>query len=200
MTHYNEITLTKDANTYLVELLRRGKTFAQVLLNQLDLTNGPVSTLLPSNCDLTVATHFNRGGITNREESLTFLSKQLKNFLQKEDNRLCIFEHALARPNDPFLTKIKRPYFTFDDEVYMYLTSNQASQSEIRETITHAGPDYLFIGAMTSFARQGCSNINSGDLGSSQTYDTLQRWATNTEKVIAGAYDGEGFLIWHRNI
>lgn len=212
-----ETTLGRDGVEYVRLCLARGKTLARYHLECLDLYRGKVLTYLPADISAQAAREFTTGGkipqpaksegilveeggrqivavpVRSTVDHMTTLIEQ---FLRGGSGRLCILQHAFARPSDPWLSDSPARFLTFEDEVYFFITGQSANTGEIREAIGEAETTYLFIGALTSL-RSG--NTWSLERKEKVSLDELRTLAEKTETIFVGAYDGEGYLIWSRN-
>ncbi|MCJ7547301.1 MAG: hypothetical protein MUP30_10850, partial [Deltaproteobacteria bacterium] len=120
-----------------------------------------------------------------------WLASTIRMYLTIEDKRLCIFENALASPSDPWIPLKKSQIFTFKDEVYHFLLSSDVSGKKIEQTLRDAA-SHRFIGVMTSVPRKTSFPKNGHEI----SFEELKVFVERSEKIIVGAYDGEGYLIW----
>jgi hypothetical protein len=209
-----ELTLGIEAVEYIKTRLSNGKTLAHYLLKIQNIDSGSITTFLPSDVSMEQANKFQYGGVlpptpkskwryftaddgrkyvmapTPRE--MRYLVKTIKDFLRIDESRLCIMEDALAKPNDPCVSRLKSRLLFFRDEVYYIVYHSDIKPSYIRNTIEEAESIPTFIGAFTSLPKEG--NVFSDRQKISE--DTLRVLAERTEKIFIGAYDGEGYLIW----
>ena len=122
------------------------------------------------------------------------LVRIIEDYLDGDGGRVCVFEDSVARPPDPWLRVSKRSAWkNFEDEVYYFLTSRDSSFSKIGQAIKDANRVYPpLIGAMMKM-----SEIQTFGFGKmTMTLKILKELARATDKIIIGAYDGEGYLIW----
>ena len=204
-TSFREISLGPEAIDYVRDRLESGNTLSTLLLKVHDLKVGRIVTKLPLVVDDEKAKDFETGGklppIVGEFTSLepvpntdSVLLEEIRRFLTEADNNVCIFENASAKPGDPFLQSLQTRFSIFDNEIYHLLCPSDIDDDRILKTIGSAR-SWLFIGAMTSAsdARGGlCSEKK--ELSESD----LNLLAERTKKIIVGAYDGEGFLVWSR--
>ena len=217
MNAYKEITLGPEAIEYIRKCLSDGNTLARYLLQKLNLDRGRVVTFLSSDVTAEAAKQFTTGGklpmppksqwryaegerskwrmvpIPDTDSCLVAI---IEAFLNAEEKRVCIFEDDLSRPNDPILSRSVARLLTFKDEVYHFLSGRDVESSKIRQTIRQAKSIPLFIGAMTSVPEESSFSYKARRI--TITSDKLLRiLAERTEKIVVGAYDGEGYLIWN---
>ncbi len=193
-----EVQLGAPAVDYIASCLANGKSLARLLAKTINLGAGRVVTYLPDWVSEERAAAFNSGffaGGPGKEFAFAGgiirpdLSAIIREFLAHGDAQLCIFEDQLAEPSYPFVARRNLPTFIHGDEVYLALAGgDQEDVSRVRATI-HAARSWLFIGAMVS-------GVPFSELKNPLTDGDLLRLAEHTERLIIGAYDGEGFLIW----
>ena len=119
--------------------------------------------------------------------------RKVQQYLAEAQNRICVLENALASANDPVLRKLQTKYATYDNEVYHLLFQEDAQEERILQTIKLAKSIPAFIGVLSTW--------QEGPLDTSRSVLSLghlQSIANNARKLIIGAYDGEGYLIWSR--
>lgn len=224
MNIYREINLGIEGIEYIRHCLSDGKTLSKYLLQCLNLTEGRVITFLPKDISDEGAIEFSDGKLeepprdTHRiytaEDGTSrrmvpkpnvdfWLVEVIQTYLSAGENRCCIFENALAESADPWLLKAKSKILTLDSEVYHFLSRGDAEPAKIGQTIKEARSTYPpLVGALASTCKQG-KNVR-GFSHESQTIqkistDELRFLAENNEKIIVGAYDGEGYVIWSKS-
>jgi hypothetical protein len=217
----SEIRLGPEAIEYIKDRLAQGKTLASLLLERRDLDGGEVVTFLPSNADLERISNFSQGGVlptpppethqhyTTPDGTKTVLVPvpgtsshlvtTIQEFLKQGEGRICLFESAVARPTDGFLSSPNAQdlrVLTFEENVYYFLTEDDLDREKINKTVSYA-ISYLVIGVFAQLSKEDQflpieQQITRGEI----TLDDLKLLAERTEKIIVGAYDGEGYLIW----
>lgn len=214
MNTYREIKFGSEATKYIYECLKDGKTLSKYLLEKLDLKSGKITTFLPADISDEEAKQFTEGKLKEpppqthkhitaedgtkwkmvpKLDMSFWLVTAIQTFLSNGEKRCCIFEDANAQPNDPYLASMKTRFLTFNKEVYHFLSWEDLDAERILQTIRHA-ESWLFIGAMTSIPKEKDFYLEVGKI----TSDELSALAERTEKIIIGAYDGEGYLIWNK--
>lgn len=216
MTQYREIILGNEAKEYISDRLTLGKTLASILLQTCNIEKGQVTTFLPSYIAKKTAKEFETGKlkpdpnqklvtekyrISCLNGSATpvpttdfYLVSLIHSYLNKKENNLCIFEEANSKPTDPFVLsgKMETRFLTHKDEIYHFLLNQDNKVETIEQTISFADA-WLFIGIMTSLPQEMTFSLKKKKL----TLKELKILSERTEKIIIGAYDGEGYLIWH---
>lgn len=122
-----------------------------------------------------------------------WLTSIIMNFIKTKNKSMCVFENTLAKPSDPWLMKRKTKILTFNNSVYHFINSENTSEKEIQNTIREASATYPpLIGIMTTVDAKA-HKLNDGD---KIDLELLKLIVQGTKKIIIGAYDGEGYLIW----
>ena len=217
MNKYREIVLEPRAIKYIRECLGYGLTLSRYILENLDLDTGQVITAFPEDANLETIDRYEYGGIlptapesewrrvTGKDgrrfimvPKYPFVSYPvsiIRSFLESDTGQICIFEEAMHKPSDPALQRRKSHFVTLQDEVYHLLTGREYSDKDIEQTIKEVGYDHPpLIGALASLP----SAEDTSSIKKRITSDILIVLAKRTEKIIVGAYDGEGYLIWHK--
>ena len=215
MGNYKEIILGEEAKNYVEKHLSYGQTLSKLVLEYIDLKLGNVITGLPSDANLDKINDFDSGGILPAiekskwrtivgEDGVEHIMKPIPRnfsyavniigaFLKGNKDRLCVFENVKAGPSDPILLKHSSAILTFKKEVYHVLTNREISEEEVVRAIKESESLWTFVGFMTSLQGIKKESLSSKELSS----EAMKILAENVEKIIVGAYDGEGFLIWH---
>ncbi|MBI1923433.1 hypothetical protein HYR99_04195 [Candidatus Poribacteria bacterium] len=197
MNTYREVSLPTEANKYIRECLEDGNSLAKHLLTQLERESGRVVTFLPHGVAPGTTQQFKSGGVTSAKESESWLVTLIQASLSRGEGCLCFLENALARPSDPILSSSKTRILIFRDEIYHFLSERDVESEKIRQTIRRAESPHLFIGIVTSLPKERSFPYEARKV--TITSDELLRdLAERTEKIVVGAYDGEGYLVWNK--
>ena len=128
--------------------------------------------------------------ILNLDSSLALM---VTDHLESAPSALCLFENRLAKPYDPWLRHSKLHNLFLGMSVCHYLTSTDSSDTElIRLTISKSRsirPPLL--GVLTRLA-DGAATGQTGGVGGNH----IKAIVSHIEKLVVGAYDGEGFIVW----
>jgi hypothetical protein len=214
----SEIQLDRDAVAYIRRYLAEGFTLSHALL-QLALETGTVVTYLPTTTSPDTRKQFAAGGILPafselesqyvdvngqgerlvqvtgnpiRQEIEALVAGGIATYLHRPGRRYAVFEHALARPTDPWLETANVKFFYCQAEVYLFLTVSDDSLATIIKA-KRAAQTYVFTGVLV--AGEDLPDLTSGQVVDT---DVLQLLAARTEHIIVGAYDGEGELVWSK--
>jgi hypothetical protein len=212
---YREINLGSEGKNYLRNCLREGKTFAKYLFQTHNIEEGTVTTFLPGYVSEEEAKKFGEGKLGKKGRADLFASGKrfeakanmdfwlidnIQKFFNSDGEQFCIFENALARPLDTWLSRAKSIFFTCDQEVYHFLW-NYSDKEKIVQTLKEA--TYAFpplIAGLISLKKNDGATISTDRWKTLKKIspDDLAILAENTKKIIVGAYDGEGYVIWSK--
>lgn len=215
---YRQISLGSEALAYLRRQLSQGNTLAHCLLQRKDLAQGKMTTYLPRYVDAETARYQFKEGIL-REPSPrhhrrilsldgsvstlvpkgsmeTYLIRTLKQTLSNREESCCLFENVEVRAGDPWLSStdaLLPVAWKYGSEVYFMFTKKTATIHVIRHAIRVANACWYFLGIVAAQPKRRLPN-GTHEL----TKARLKELAQQTERIIVGAYDGEGYLIWKR--
>jgi hypothetical protein len=210
----DEIILGQDALEYITESLRDGEELSAMVLKTIALEAGNVVTYLPIGTASSSIKQFRSGGILGSPSGATAtavdqhkaparfsaipnldnsLISIVTDHLKSTPSALCLFENRLAKPADPWLRHSKLHNVTLGTSVCHYLTSNDSFDAElVRLTINKSRsirPPLLGVLAKLS---GGGATSQIGDV----VGNDLKAIVGRMEKLVVGAYDGEGFILW----
>jgi len=214
-----EISLGKEAIIWVNKTLTQGKTLAKYLLESLELSAGRVITFLPPEANIERAkTEFEWSVMPLAPKSeWVWLEKTpdgkepvaipvhttdqpqitiIQEFLKDNDKHLCIFEDMMMCSTDRLASKQTHPVWTYGKEVYHVVFGGKTcSVDELRKVIRSSSSAWQhFIGIMTSWH----NSVYDQPLRKEFTALELKTLAERTEKLLIGAYDNEGYLIWSK--
>jgi len=207
-----ETTVGPVARSFILERLSQGNKLAHEMLESLPLTQGRITTFLPSGVVPQSLEDFATGGKLPtpptsqwkgsklRDETLlmipvpttdSWVVTKIKEYLLEAKDRVCVLEDALKRPGDAVLGRLSSRYATHDREIYHLLFQEDAKEQRILETLRAARSIPTFIGSLSVWKGDPLE-VKFGALSISQ----IKILANSTQKLLVGAYDGEGYLIW----
>lgn len=215
MNKFQEFTLGVDAAKYMRECLLDGHTLAKYLFERLDVDSGRVITFFPPGVDTEIVKQaFRHGGVLPEPPPETHviysngrrmvpipntndgLIERIRDYLCGGKGRFCIFEEAYARPSDPAMLTKHVPFLILNEEIYYFLSWKDIDYNKIKQAINAAGNFYPgLIGALTELPEKQELNFENKIISSEQLHILAKR----AEKIIIGAYDGEGYLIWNKD-
>lgn len=199
------------------ERLAVGHTLAKLLLQSLDLHSGRVSVFFPPGLSVDqLQLDFEGGGmlpfppesegrrftqddgmkvvVTPVPQVDSDLIAIIMKHIQTGDEPLCIMENAMVKPSYPAASDSETQILVFRDEVYHLVRGGLLSARYIRRAIGKADSGFMLIGALTSLPRESAILPTEREIA----VEKLRLMAERTVKVFTVAYDGEGYLIWHR--
>jgi hypothetical protein len=177
--------------------LSKGRQLSQFLLEQLDLEKGEAITFLPFEYEPQIGIDFEESieymtGKNVSQEYETIIIRVAEKYLQSSENNIIIFETLMA-VNDPILKEINLSYFSYNGEIYLYIINN--GDKNLIKTGILAAQGYPCVILLTKVSLdQGKILKSSISLEARE----IQRLIYNSEQLIIGAYDGEGYLIWRK--
>lgn len=193
-----ELVLGAEAVSYILKELSISGIYAKMLLSQF-LGAGKITTYYPSSLDPAFSVNFTKSvylsyGEKMNSEVLPKIVSRITSYLSSRDNRYAIFS-TYAKVGDPFLGTLKSVphYVSYRKNVFYLIPSWDHSEESILNTLVHS-TNYPTICGLASLPphqdRLQPRQVLSKDL--------LTQLAENTEYIIVGAYDEEGYLIWER--
>ena len=188
---------------YLSEELQNGNSYAQAIERASLMAEGAVYTYLPvalnsavNELDDAILKRYDDLGMSSADlhhQIDSFRSTLFSRFLADRANGYIIFER-IGKPQSPTVRQDGNPYFVFNNDVYLFLTASSISSAAIEACLRRTRRYPLIIG-LTS-CRVASMEISSGDAIDLQT---LESYVEQTETLMVGAYDDEGYVIWNRD-
>ena len=191
-----QVALSDKALKYIRDELAYGDVIAESLLQYINFEQGIIYTFLPDDVKDIECLDFRDSVSKNYQamysETHKIVAEFIKTYLSRHKSGIAVFE-TLASPDDRFLKYREPQYFSNQQKVYLYLVNKNADVQEVNEIISGAR-GYPCIGILSS-------------LPSSETIQTqqivndnfLQQLVVETEHIIIGAFDEDGFLFWSKN-
>jgi hypothetical protein len=199
------LDLGSEGLEYLRSRLARGHSFAAFLLQATHLATGSVFTYLPPDVDREGLRSFEVGGLLRSKSQsasagpptpLTSRGQDCLIALITDDlkppGRLCLFEDALARPGDPSVQRLIGDLCFHEGEVYHYVLSGNSEREHVLTTIRRAESLPVFVGAVCAVP----DGLQFPPEKRILTSATLHVLASHVTRIVVGAYDGEGYLLW----
>jgi hypothetical protein len=201
----------ESAYEYIKDNLDKVNVLSAELLKLLNFKNGHFFTLLPDNASFERIYHFKWGGVLPPnpiEECIVNGHKStysIKNSINDELSPLilkeikskyelsCLIDDVSASPKDKYYTLYSDNFsFFYGDEVYYLLKKNNVSVELLLKCLR----------ASTSFWHSLCVFTTADFNGVTETLslEKIKEVCLKTQLVMVGAYDGEGYLFWEKNI
>jgi len=176
------------------------------LLANLDLDGGSAWTYVPGDLDENTVYSFNSSGVSPDESgdrrgwvpvsnpSKTIVVETVKNYLYKHPDAYLIAEDTLTTPHEVESTQPETEPFLFVDEdlnAAYFASAKTATEKKIGEIID------MGLHVSISFI----TNNNQLTLWSRRRVndDEARKIVLGTVSIIVTAYDGEGYLFWHKD-
>jgi hypothetical protein len=192
----NEVELSGNALKYIKDELAQGDVIAHYLLQFIKFEQGVIRTFLPN--DVIDAENLDFKSCVAEDTQAMYGATHTKTadfittYLSQHKNGIAVFE-TLASPDSPFLKKRNSQFFSHQQRVYLYLVNENANVKEADKIIAGAR-GYPCIGILSSLP-------DSETIRNQQVVngDFLTKLSVETECIIIGAFDEDGFLFWSKS-
>ncbi len=193
------------ASFYTKEVLAQGRTLSHLIDKHSNLAEWQAVSFVPENLPDAAMNNFNFGSNLPSEVIRKAVSEWVVELLTDCSYPALIVENALAQPSDLWLSTTRVNTIVFENEVYHYcaIPETEAAHTKdalseiVLKTITTAENAYPPVVGVVS-ARSDRLRVRSEGQFSVLQREELVTIATNACHIIVGAYDGEGYLVWHR--
>jgi hypothetical protein len=120
----------------------------------------------------------------------------VQEFLNASSDHIFILEDIVGQLTDPYVSRMTHPIWTYGKEIHHVVFGGQAStKDEIRRVISYSSSAWQhFIGVLTSWPNLAEFHPTRHEL----TPKELSNLASRAEKLLIGAYDNNGYLVWSR--
>jgi hypothetical protein len=201
-----DFDLSPASISYIRGVLSQGKTLSRLLL-MLRLEQGRTHAFLPEGVSEAARERFDRMGVLPRTGKRVLqgeyvmelkersqvdirMAEFISGYIDSGPDHIAVFEHALARRDDPWLSERAPQHFFFDDEVYFFVGRDNTTEHIM--SAMRAARTYLFMAVLAHV------RVRSVREGANASGRTLRRIAAGTEHILVGAYDGQAEIIWSR--
>ena len=188
MNELQELAIDAKCLSYLERVLRSGKSLSHLLLERVDFAAGKIHALLSTKVGEREIKDFAAGGIGSIKSPRRALAEIGLRYLQ-EPGKQIVIEEGLARPGDRAIRN-KEGVIFLAGEIY-YLARKIDTVEQMERFLLQ--PRYA-IGLVGIFCAAG-----AGEVPKISETEQLAELVATTEKVVIGAFDGEGFLLWTAN-
>ncbi len=180
-----------QAFAYFQYTLADASTLSLLLLKNLNFEMGRFYTLLPDDANPDQIHEFRLGGIAKgvRDQVNAIVLNKIST-----NNRLsCVFDDI----NDTFKPEYEDALFSscglvYEKEIYHLITKKTSSIQNINSCfrISNAMWHSLCVLSEISLTKKADKSLSLKE---------LERVCLNTELIIVGAYDGEGYVFWEKS-
>jgi hypothetical protein len=187
---YQECRLSDAGLAYVKERVSLGHSLAQIVSKSMNWDNILLMTYLQDGTDVSALTDFRSGGLARRDLTTRWLSSKLTEVLKSHPGLIMVFEDQAATPNDEWTAKAGVPVVAYGSEVY-YVADESVMRdaAKLEQVVNMADAGWLMLGFLTTVASL------QYDSGFRLTRDSIVNLAEKTVCVIAGAFDGEGYVL-----
>lgn len=192
-----KVNLKEESIEYIQQQLSMGGVLSSQLM-KLNLYKGSVFTFFPSTFSPHISIDFSESleFLTGEKVSKEFdalISDYIVNNLGLNERKIAIFE-TMWNINDPIVAKRALQYFSINGRKYDFVKGRNDTESIINYindargyptviSIIETGHEYLDIKDKSKFKEEKLSEL-----------------ADSTEVLIIGAFDGEGYLLWQKDL
>jgi hypothetical protein len=171
-----------------------GRQMSALLADRSELERGVISTFLPSGLDESQLQEFKAGRNVDSRLTESWLAALIHSYVSDGLNRLAIFEEALGSASDPWIRGIDLPHFVVGNDICLFVSGNGDDHrlERILDRASTAWPGALGILTEAPW-------FNPPTLGEVIELSTLARLVASADRIVVGAYDGEGYLVWSRS-
>ncbi len=115
-------------------------------------------------------------------------------FLRTNHDGLVLFDDVVTSPTDQFLDKRPHPpYWYHDERVFWPVTNKAANFNDVEQVMAWGVSRHAIINFCIPPA--GIQILNTT---MKLSPDILNAIAASTTSLITSVYDGEGYMVWHR--
>lgn len=170
--------------------LINGRALSRLVLEELDLESGTVTTDVPAGLSTDAIRNLDWGGFGATDPSRSRQIQVICEHLRTAPGAVAICEDQLARSIDP-LSKYPTKILTAGEDVYHLLDFTDANAHAVETTLSwqaSAGSEITFLSVVDSaLASSFPSEISSAE---------LVGIAKGVIAVLVDAFDGESFAVW----
>jgi hypothetical protein len=212
-----QYVLNTRAIAYIRYALGEGFSLAHLLLDRQDLEQGYVVTFLPENLSEEQLYDFRAGGkllvppdavlrtfdslgrairIEPILSTLSHLVLLIHDYLRKECHGIAVFQDGMAEATDKWVTQ-NRNYriMIAEGRIYHFLTTEDAEPAKIERVVRRAETIYPpLIGVMAVVEAELLERWREDRVELRR--EELSILAAQADRIVIGAYDGEGYLLW----
>jgi hypothetical protein len=209
MIEKKEVTGTRSFE-YIRKQLSRGKTLSSFINTLLPIEKANVYSFVPSETSIENLFQFDSGRLYpfNREslksanpiipirnDSRPLIIEEIQKHINNNSNNCCLFEEPVGVPSDPWVITSGMEYIHLNNIEMFYFFDNNNNDVKKIEKAFIASEDYIFLCALSSLDPTELNDVTSHK---EVLLEFLQLFATKITTFFVKAYDGEGYLMWHK--
>lgn len=204
------------ALAYVRHALSQGRSLSRLLLD-LDLEKGKIWTYLCSDVSsdyaqarlnetwLVVADNETEAAIVvdgyRIRRKPTFLRPlfvdYIQQFMERSSRAYCLFEDALRKTSDPFVTDRRdAPYAFHGEDIFYVIKHGGATPDAIAEGLRETDSAWVQTVLLTSLP----ADIADIDPWTEITVQQLSMLVNNVEAFLVSAFDGVGYVVWENDV
>lgn len=206
MHDFKKISLDNSALQYIEQALG-WLTLGEYVKGTLKANNWDISTIMPKNSTDDMIYAFSTGGILPIKKSWIredgarieevqnmddFIIHIVDTYLQENKERICVIQDVNAIPSDPWIMNADREGFLVHKSEVYYCKNNMTNKDTT--TFIRNRSNYKFSAILCEYPL-----LLSKEPTKVETED-LFSMAQQTDIIIVGAYDDEGFIVCKRGI
>ena len=198
MVDLQRYELNSAGRDWVSDNLSFGEPLGDAVLGAIDLDRGQVYTLLEAGLSLEGVRELQWSRLTASTCPLTStadlddaLVELVLESLRRYAPAICVFEDLVASESDSVIARDPAGLHFCEGSVYVILRSD-AVHDDVRRALSLVRPAFPPL--------RGIVATVSSDAAISVHVDSAQvrMWAAGTRRIVVGAYDGEGFVVWER--
>lgn len=213
--HYNNyeigdfkpFVLGEEGERYITKCLNSNDILSQLLLKTINLSEGEITTFLPTESSKKDISNFERGGIIHVPKKLmmkykssnlvpkistdSWVENELRIFFDSNPKGCFLRTNPLYNATDDVLKESNEAFLVCKNNVYSIYNANsfQIKNGNIVQNTPWPSLVGITIKMSEKEYKKGITKINKFD---------LEKLTQHTEQMIFNAYDGESYLIWNK--
>ncbi|NJL55464.1 hypothetical protein HC928_09945 [bacterium] len=201
---YGVRSLDTRANMYIHDILTYPRSFSQSILKRLDIFKGATRAFLPEERDLVTAYEFMTGYGQSVEEARRVAVVLMQSLFHEYPYlRLIVEDRFMERadvvtPSPTQQRLAKLPTFFHQAEVYYVAAHDNSHGTNAISAVINEVIGIVPSVAAVGFVINSIAQDDEPRIMREMPNAVMEGFAENTTNILVSAYDGEGFLLWHR--
>jgi len=208
---YREVKLDGKAKIYMISQLKKGHALGKILAEKVKEEAGEIITIIPTflEIDRKILNKFDEPGLFSektkrRNANVVPIENVVNNimeeivfdFLEIDPNAFAMVEDFFLKPSDGCFDAIKIPMLIKENEVFYWMQFG-TKKEHIKKAMKEG---HNFFPGLIGMLGISSKKLNWGDKSLRQKVSSkqLETLVADAQKIILGAYDGEGLLIWEK--